>query len=149
MGYVERSLLTGERVIRKAQLPKADWAGLIVLAGLGIIFIPLLGGFFILLMLIVIPVFLAMVIRRRNTEIAITSQRLILKQGWVSRKTDEVSLRRIEEINLEQGLFGRMLGFGKVQCRGVGGGGIDLPAIQNPVAFRKALQEAQMRIDSA
>ena len=142
MSYIETSLLSNERILHRGRLPWADWLGLTLPVVLALL-IPTLT-----LWLLVGLVALVMFIRRRTIEIAITNQRLIFKRGWISRKTDEVNLRRIEEINLEQGPLGRIFGFGRVLCYGVGSGGIKLPPIDNPVAFRKALQEAQVRLDS-
>jgi len=41
----------------------------------------------------------------------VTNQRLIFKRGLLWRSTQELQLRAIEEVNLEQGLVGRLLNF--------------------------------------
>ena len=84
---------------------------------------------FPVLWLIVALIALGTFIRRRTIEIAITNQRLIYRHGWIARKTEEADLRRIAEIDLEQRSMGRIFGFGKVLCRGVGSGGVNLPPI--------------------
>ncbi|MDE0528676.1 MAG: PH domain-containing protein [Truepera sp.] len=141
MSYIERSLLPNEHIVRRGRLPQSDWLGLVLPAVVAL--------WFPVLWLIVALIFLGTFIRRRTIEIAITNQRLIYQHGWIARKTEEVDLRRIAEINLEQGPMGRIFGFGKVLCRGVGSGGINLPPIDNPMDFRRALQEAQVKLDAS
>ena len=144
MSYVERSLLPNEHIVHRGRLPWFGWLGLVLPAVVALALLPEIWVW-VIVALIALVVF----VRRRSTEIAITNQWLIYKRGWIARKTDEVGLRRIEEINLKQGLMGRVFGFGEVLCRGVGSGGINLPPIDNPMAFRKALQEAQVKLDSS
>ena len=43
-------------------------------------------------------------------------------------------------------LLGRTFSHGQVLCRRVGSGEIQLPPIADPLAFHKALQEAQLEI---
>ena len=72
-----------------------------------------------------------------------TSRRLILKKGWIARSTEEMSLARIEEVNLRQSVPGRVFGYGKVVCAGIGAGQIETITMREPMAFRKAILNAQ------
>lgn len=125
MNYVRKSLVTGERIVHEGRF---HWT------------CKLAAVFWLLL---VVPG-LIMLVRIWTTEIAVTNRRLIYKRGWIARKTDEINLNRIEEVNLEQGVLGRMLGYGKVFCQGTGAGEIDLPTMADPLRFKRALQEAQV-----
>ena len=58
------------------------------------------------------------------------------------RDTEEISLRRLEEVNLDQSVLGRIFGYGKLKCRGVGIGEIQTHTIRRPLAFRKAIMDA-------
>ena len=126
MSYVSRSLAAGERVIHHGRL---HW--IYTLAAMMSLIPPLT------------PIGLILLINRWTTEIAVTNRRLIYKRGWIVRRTDEISLGRLEEINLRQSVVGRILGYGTLICRGVGSGEISLPSIRRPLDFRRALQEAQ------
>ena len=55
-----------------------------------------------------------------TTEIAVTNRRLIYKRGWIARRTEEINLRRIEEVNLKQGVLGRIFGWGRLRVHGTG-----------------------------
>ena len=82
------------------------------------------------------------------TEIAVTNRRIIYKRGRLSRKTEEINLRRMEEINLQQGIPGRIPGYGKIRINGTGGNAILLPAIASPMRFKQELQEARTRAET-
>lgn len=132
MSYVEQTLSEGESIVYEARFhwlyTLQAWLVLLLVgwvAGLGVV------------------LFFMMMIRKWTTEIAITNRRVVYKRGWIARKTDELSLSRIEEVNLEQGVLGRMFGYGKVKLGGVGVGEIDLPDIDEPVEFRRAIGVAR------
>jgi uncharacterized membrane protein YdbT with pleckstrin-like domain len=76
-----------------------------------------------------------------TTEIGVTDQRFIYKRGLLWRTTQELQLRAIEEVNLEQGVLGRLLDFGRLQLHGTGVYDIRLPNLADPVGLRKALQD--------
>ncbi|MBM3569542.1 MAG: PH domain-containing protein [Alphaproteobacteria bacterium] len=76
-------------------------------------------------------------------EIAVTNQRLLIKQGWISRHTQEIRLSRIEEVNLRQGVLGRILGYASLRVAGVGAGEILLEPLARPLIFRDALAKAK------
>lgn len=87
--------------------------------------------------------FANMMIIKATTEIAITDSRLIYKRGLIARHIGEISIDRIEGVNVLQTILGRLLGYGRLAIRGMGVGEVILPPIENPVAFRKAIQKAK------
>ena len=80
---------------------------------------------------------------KATTEIAITNNRLIYKRGLVARYVGEMSIDRIEGVNVLQGIIGRLLNYGRVMVRGMGVGEVILPPLQDPVSFRKAIEVAR------
>jgi len=81
-----------------------------------------------------------MLLNKATTEIAVTDQRIVCKQGLIARRTTELPLIRIEEINVRQGILGRILGYGRVHISGTGGDTpLDIPTIDDPVTFRRAI----------
>lgn len=87
--------------------------------------------------------FASMMVAKATTEICITTERLILKRGVVARYVSEISVDRIEGVNVIQGVIGRIADFGLVVVRGMGVGEIMLPPIQDPVGFRRAIDRAR------
>jgi uncharacterized membrane protein YdbT with pleckstrin-like domain len=77
------------------------------------------------------------------TEIGVTSQRLVVKRGWLARSTDEIPLRSIEQVNLQQGFIGRLLGYGQVDVHGTGVDNLIIPPIADPLRFVKAIEDAK------
>jgi uncharacterized membrane protein YdbT with pleckstrin-like domain len=71
----------------------------------------------------------------------VTNQRFIFKRGLLRRMTNELQLRAIEQVNLRQGIPGRLFNFGHLEVHGTGVDDIVLPAIADPVALQKAIQD--------
>jgi membrane protein YdbS with pleckstrin-like domain len=59
--------------------------------------------------------------RRRSVRLVVTNRRIIIVRGIMDRKTEEILLHKVESIGVEQGVWGRMLGYGRVTFRGIGG----------------------------
>lgn len=128
MSYVKRSLGHNEEIIFVARFHWIYTVG----AFLALIF---LGVF-----LVGIWLFIAMMVRKFTTEMAITNERFVYKTGLISRTTSEVNLNNIEEVSLHQSIFGRILGYGQLTVRGTGTGLIELPSfIAHPLQLRRAI----------
>jgi uncharacterized membrane protein YdbT with pleckstrin-like domain len=82
-------------------------------------------------------------IRIKSTEIAVTTRRLIVKHGFVRRNTVEINLSKVESIQVDQNVFGRMLDFGTLVISGTGTSHAPIDGIADPMTFRKAFIEAQ------
>ena len=78
-----------------------------------------------------------------TTEIVVTTFRFVYKTGLVARHTQEVSLNKIEEITLEQSIWGRFLSYGKLVLRGTGVGVITLPDLDDPIGLRRIIENAK------
>jgi len=89
----------------------------------------------------ILTLFIFPLIQFTTSEFAITSKRIIIKVGLVSRKTLEMNLNKIESVNVNQGLLGRMLNYGTIIVVGTGGSREPFSYINNPLEFRKKFQE--------
>lgn len=89
--------------------------------------------------------FAQMMVVKVTTEIAITNTRLIYKRGLIARQVGEISIDRIEGVNVLQSVFGRIFNFGRVMVRGMGVGEVILPPIEDPISFRRGIEEAKLR----
>lgn len=88
--------------------------------------------------------FAYVLVRIHTTEIVVTNRRFIMKTGWITRSTQEMGLETIEEVQLEQGVLGRLFGFGQLRVSGTGDSVISTPAIiAHPSHLRKAISDAQ------
>lgn len=89
----------------------------------------------------ILTLFIAPLIDKYSDEFAITNRRIIVKTGLISRKTFEMNLSKIESVNVDQGILGRILGYGTIRIVGSGGTKEIFPDIKKPLEFRKKFQE--------
>ncbi len=87
--------------------------------------------------------FAQMMVVKATTEIAITNTRLVYKRGLVARQVGEMSIDRIEGVNVLQTIFGRLFNYGRLAIRGMGIGEVILPPIEDPITFRQAIEKAR------
>jgi uncharacterized membrane protein YdbT with pleckstrin-like domain len=76
---------------------------------------------------------------RITTEIVVTDKRVIHKVGWIARRTEEINITKVETVDVNQGVAGRVLGFGEVLIKGVGGSWEPLRWIASPLNLRNAV----------
>lgn len=147
MGYIKQSLGANEVVHYRARMPfiRRAFGWLILLVALvaaGVLYfhrllllaaaVSAIGG--ILFLMVMVPVW--------TTEIAVTNHRLIFKRGLFSRAAADLQLRAIEQVGLKQGVLARLLNMGRIDVHGTGVDDVHLPAIADPVALQRSIQEA-------
>lgn len=96
-----------------------------------------------IMLLMGVGMFSHMMLRRATTEIAITTKRLVLKEGLIARRVDEMNIDRIESVHVYQSVLGRLLDFGVVMVRGMGIGEIALPVLAEPITIRRKIEKAK------
>jgi len=141
MSYVKDNLMTGERVVYQTSLHWLVYFWPVVLAVVGLFM--LLGSaavglsFLFLAGLVGLPVYVNVC----NAEFAVTNRRVIMKTGWLNRRSLELLLSKIESIAVEQGLSGKLWGYGTIVVSGTGGSHEPFKNIDDPFEFRKQVQE--------
>ncbi len=78
-------------------------------------------------------------IRRRTTEIVVTDRRVIFKRGVLALHTVEMNVSKIETVDVEQSLGGRIFGYGTLLIRGTGAGFEPLRSVGFPLLIRNAI----------
>ena len=73
------------------------------------------------------------------TELAVTDRRVIYKCGFISRHTVEMNMDKIESVDVDQSLLGRMLNYGTIHVLGTGEGIESLRRIAAPLALRNTI----------
>lgn len=147
MSYVDRVLQPGETVVHKTRmhaivlLPGLMWlTAAVVLFVLAMSFTgdwriagkALSGAAAIFAVYQGVPA----LVRWLTTELAVTDKRVIYKAGLVSRHTLEMNRSKVESVDVDQSLAGRLLGFGTIVVRGTGGSLEPIPMIGDPLTFR-------------
>ncbi len=158
MGYVERHLLPGERVVYRTRLHWILFIKPVLLMLIGVVLA-------VLLRKVAEPPWLWMVgaavvlaglawwlvhyVEVMTSEFAVTSSRLILKVGLISRYTTELLLTKVESIGVQQGLTGRVLNFGDLTVTGTGGAREVFRRVRDPIGFRNHVQQASLGTGSS
>jgi uncharacterized membrane protein YdbT with pleckstrin-like domain len=75
-------------------------------------------------------------LRRWTTEIAVTDRRIILKRGLIRRHTVEMNMQKVESVDVDQTLIGRLFNYGSVTIRGTGSSFETLKRIDSPLKLR-------------
>ncbi|MFT3736648.1 MAG: PH domain-containing protein [Rhodocyclaceae bacterium] len=130
--YVEGALVKDERIIHLGHI--SLWS-IWHLIALGIVLLPAFG---------IGLIFLAIAyVRYKTTELAITTRRVIVKYGFIRRSTVEININKVESIQVDQEVLGRIFNFGTLIISGAGSPQAPITGISNPMEFRKAFIEAQ------
>jgi uncharacterized membrane protein YdbT with pleckstrin-like domain len=77
--------------------------------------------------------------RRWTTEIAVTDRRIILKRGLIRRHTVEMNMQKVESVDVDQTLVGRVFNYGTVTIRGTGSSFETLRMIDAPLKLRSTV----------
>jgi uncharacterized membrane protein YdbT with pleckstrin-like domain len=130
--YVEGALVQDERIVHVGHI--SLWSLWHVIAA-GVVLTPVFG---------VGLIFLGIAyVRYKSVELAVTTKRVIVKHGFIRRQTVEMNLNKVESIQVEQGVLGRLFNFGTLIVAGTGTSHAPLAGIADPMGFRKAFIEAQ------
>ena len=135
--YVEGALIKDEKIVHLGHI--SLWS-LWHLIALGIILLPAVGIGLIFLIIAYI--------RYKTTELAITTKRVIVKSGFIRRSTIEININKVETIQVDQEILGRMFNFGTLVISGAGNPQAPIAGISGPMEFRRAFIEAQDRAKS-
>ena len=76
---------------------------------------------------------------RWTIETDVTNLRVIHKTGFITRQTFEMSLDKVESVDVNQSILGRIFNYGNVTIRGVGEGVETIRIIASPLAFRNSI----------
>ena len=154
MSYIHKNLMDGEQVFYRARRHwtifadaifflcaglvlfvaariwgPQEWAGNVSIAALA------LGSLIALLK--AIPAW----IDRATSEFAVTNKRVIIKVGWIQRRSLETLLTKVEGIEVNQGIWGRVFDYGTIVITGTGGSKEPFERIGAPLMFRRKVQE--------
>jgi hypothetical protein len=83
----------------------------------------------------------------RTSELVITDRRVLIKVGFIRRRTFEMFISKIESVAVYQSMLGRLFNYGTVEIRGTGGSSESFATIAAPLPFRDAIQLVQSSSD--
>ena len=74
--------------------------------------------------------------RRITVEVAVTDRRIIFKHGFIRRHTIEMNMNKVESVDVDQSVIGRIFDYGTITVKGTGSTLEPLRMITSPLAFR-------------
>ena len=139
--YVDKVLQPGEQVRYIASLNwilYAPGAALWLVAAA--LYLATSNGFIQFVALLVFAIGLFLIARAWfywwTTEIAVTDRRVIYKTGFIRRNTTEMNMEKVESVDVDQSVFGRIFNYGDVIVRGTGSGLAPIRNIDAPLELR-------------
>jgi uncharacterized membrane protein YdbT with pleckstrin-like domain len=152
MGYVEKRLEPGEGVVFRTRLHPVIFAGTVTFAAFVIAATTLIvvrneltaatiAYLWLGAGLIMALGFASPLVRWLTSEFAVTTRRVLMRVGVVHSQRLEAPVNRVEDVSVDQTLWGRLLGYGTVRVvlRG------DLEEVFGRVAGADALRDAVRR----
>jgi len=146
--YVNSHLDPNERIIYQSRLHWIIYLGPVVIVGVGLVLavpgapgLSAAGGAAVLALGLVS--ILAAWVRQISSEFAVTDKRVIIKTGFLSRRTIELNMSKVESVQVDQGLLARLLNYGTITVIGTGGTREPFSMIDDPMSFRHAVQQEQ------
>lgn len=145
--YVEGVLAAGEEILYRGQVSLWPYSGKLIV-GVFMVF----AGVYTLasggaglgagIMLAVGAGMLAMVyVAKVSTELVITNKRIMAKFGFIRRSTIEMNIGKVESVQVDQSLLGRMFNYGTIVVSGAGNPQAPVPKVARPLDFRRVFTE--------
>jgi uncharacterized membrane protein YdbT with pleckstrin-like domain len=129
MSYIEESLSAGEKIEGlfklhwSARVPLVLWI-ILGFVSFGLTWIMAIYEYF----------------RLKFVEQGVTNKRVILKTGIISRRTEEMKVTSIETVEIDQGILGRIFGFGTVKVTGRGLSDVFFKRVDDPMAVKRQIE---------
>ncbi len=145
MSYIEENLMKGENILYRARLHWVVFIWPVIWFIVAIMFFGRGGHAAFtagcLFIIIAVAKAISSFITFSNSEFAVTNQRVIAKVGFIRRNSLEVLLGKIEAIQVNQDILGRILGYGSITVSGTGGTRDPFHNISDPLELRRKIQE--------
>lgn len=79
-------------------------------------------------------------LKLRSIEQGVTTKRVIYKKGIISRQSEEMKISSIETVEIEQGIMGRLFGFGNVKISGRGISDLVFKNVDDPMDVKRKIE---------
>jgi uncharacterized membrane protein YdbT with pleckstrin-like domain len=135
MSYIEQTLMPGENIVSEATLHWAMFVAPTIVSVFGLLAYSGGGGPILLILGLVWLGWRFLVFQ--STELAVTNKRVLAKSGVLRRHCIDVQNSKVEGLTYNQGIVGRLFGYGSIYVRGTGIGMVPSPYVAAPEAFKR------------
>jgi len=141
--YVDSNLNPGEHVVYRGQVHWIIYLPPVLMVCFGVPLIGVIERIGLVLAIAGLLAGAAAWVRQTTSEFAVTNRRVIVKTGLLARRTIEINISRVESVQVDQDIFGRLFNYGAITVIGTGGTKEPFTMIENPQAFRRIVQSEQ------
>lgn len=138
MKYIEEHLLPDEKVLYTTTLHWIIWASTAIWVLIALSVVKYTGWW-----IFILPILTGVnaLINYLTSEFGVTNKRVMMKMGFIRRKSIELLLPKVEGVQVDQGIVGRMLDYGTITVSGSGGLHTPFPKVQKPMELRRKVNE--------
>lgn len=153
MSYIDNNLLTDEHIVYRAHLHWIIFARPIFWVLVTMLLYYLYCNYMpattpeyyqlVIAVPLLIAVFeaIAKLVLYHTSQYGVTNKRVIVKTGFIRVNSSENFLQKVENIQVDQSIWGRILGYGTIVIIGTGGTREPFYLIHDPLMFRRQVQE--------
>ncbi|MBR6355558.1 MAG: PH domain-containing protein [Alphaproteobacteria bacterium] len=148
MHYVAKHLSNNEEICYVAKIHWVDYFRVIcynIYYLLCVLFALAMSGnmVIILLMLVILLVgdLYFYLMHYHFLEMVITNKRVVLKTGIISVHTEELIIKEIETIEIEQTFWGRILNYANIYFTGKGSSAVEFATVKNPSEIKQIVED--------
>lgn len=145
MGYIDRNLLADETILYRTKKHLIIFLTPLIITGICVFFFYNSNPYVV--KIAVIPAIAAAIswanqlLEYFTSEFAVTNKRILMKEGFFFRHSNDTRLPTIATVSVNQSLLGQILNYGTVVINTYGGGTDPFTEIDAPFGFQKTLQE--------
>lgn len=149
MSYIDRNLLPGERIIFRTKKHLIIFFWPVIITIFSVFVTGYLNADEILATISWAPWFIALIlwiycgIAYMTSEFVVTDKRIMMREGFFVRHTNEMRISTISQVNVDQSLLGQLLNYGLVTINAFGVSD-SFSLLARPFTFQKTVHE---RID--
>lgn len=141
---VEKMLVAGEELLLVGKLHVALYWKAVAILIFAFLMIFMIPPFAMLFGIVGVLWLIVCVLTQHYLLLAVTSKRILVRQGLLQMDVVDIRLSKIESIDLERMLPGHLFGYANVVIMGTGQRLIRIPYIANAEAFRRFYSELSL-----
>lgn len=129
MSFIKESLTQDEKIEKQFKIHWTQYLKPIILIILTpTLYVPIIPAIYFL-------------VKLKTFEQGITNKRIIVKDGVISRESQEIFFKKIETVNIQQSILGRLFNYGTISITGTGNAYISIKYIPDPIKEKVRILE--------
>lgn len=154
MSYLDKNLLPGEKVLFRTKKHliifayPVFWSLFCMVVSYYVYSDPLVNKLLWAFWLVALILWLYIWLEYTTSEFVVTDKRVMMKEGFFNRHTNEMRISTISQVNVDQTILGQILNYGMVSINAFGAFD-SFTVISRPFLFQKVINEQVDKITTA